>query len=148
MAIVTLSTIDRLTKPTSLSIGADDAVLEADVTALATALQAVIRGATLRQVISIPNVVAVGSEVPPADEEANRKNLWLFRSQDTVNGKIFTNRIGTANNTALPSPTTDFLDLTAGLGLALKTAWDDVYVSPYGNAGVLLTVQQGNGSGN
>lgn len=148
MATLTFSTIDRLNKDTSMSIAAADAVGNTAVQDIADALQAIILGAPIRAVKSVPTIVDAGSAIPPADENANRKNMWQFRFQDSVNGRIFTHTLGTADNTALPSPTTDFLDLSAGLGLAVKTALDAAYRSPYGNAGVLLSVQQVNGSGN
>lgn len=142
MASVTFSTIDRLSKDTSISVQAIDAVLEADVDALAAAIQAIILGATLKAVKSIDTTLQAGSLVPPANEDANRGDKWLFRTQDNVNGKVFKNEIGTADSSALPGPTSDFIDLSAGLGLAVKTAWETVYRSPYGNAGTLLSIQQ------
>lgn len=149
MATLNYSTYDRLALQTSTSINADDAVTDPNVQALADALDAVIRGSAIKAVKSIRTTVDAGSAVPPADVEANRKNKWLFRTQVSAeDGKIYTNELGTADNTALPSPATDFLDLTAGLGLALKTAWETVYESPQGNAGVLISVQQVNEQGN
>lgn len=147
MATVTLSTIDRQSKPTSMSIGAADAVLDADVQSLSDALDAVLRGPDSRAVITVPNVVDQGSAVPPADKEAQRGNKWLFRVQSAAGadiGKKFQHEIGTADNTVLTTATDDFLDLTAGVGLALKTAFETVWRSPIGSAGTLLSVQQTN----
>lgn len=144
MAKVTISTIDRQSLQTSLTIPADDAVGTAAVQALADAMDAVIRGAAVGATITVPEIVDAGSAVPPADTEANRGNKWLFRTQVAAENKIFTNELGTADNSQLASSTDDFLDLTAGVGLALKTAWDAVYESPAGNAGVLISVQQVN----
>jgi len=142
MSTVNFSTIDRQSKPTSMAVPADDAVLDATVQALADALDAVILGAASKATVTVPNIVDAGTLVLPADENANRGNKWLFRTQVAAENKVFTNEYGTADNAQLPSPTDDFLDLTAGTGLALKTAWDALYESPAGNAGVLLSVQQ------
>ncbi len=143
MAIaLSMSTIDRLGLPTSTRMGAIAAVTDPQIQALVDAWDAVILGAAIRGVKSEDDVIDVGSQVPPADELANRGDKWLARAQDSTTGKIFTHELGTADFSQLPSPTSDFLDLTAGVGLALKTAFDAAYESPEGNTGVLLSVQQ------
>ncbi|NJN97907.1 MAG: hypothetical protein HC875_29450, partial [Anaerolineales bacterium] len=98
MAKINISTIDRQSQQTSLSIPADDAVGTVAVQALADAVDAVIRGAAVSATITVPEIVDVGSAVPPADEEANRGNKWLFRTQVAAENKIFTNELGTADN--------------------------------------------------
>lgn len=145
MASVSFSTIDRQSKSTSMTVGADDAVTDVNVQALADALDAILRGAAVKAVVNIPNVVDAGSAAPPADKEAQRGNKWLFRVQVSAapeNGKVLTHEIGTADNSVLATSTDDFLDLTAGVGLTLKTAFETVYRSPNGNTGVLLSAQQ------
>jgi len=137
-----MSTIDRLSQPTSTRFGAIAAVSDPQIQAVADALDAVILGANIKAVKSEDSVVDVGSQTPPADDDANRGNKWLMRAQDSTTGKIYTHELGTADNAQLASPTSDFMDLTAGVGLALKTAWDAAYESPAGNTGVLLSVQQ------
>lgn len=144
MATVTISTYDRANKGTSLSIGADDAVTDVNVQALADAIDPIIRGVAVKAVVTIPNVVDGGTPGPSTDKDAQRGNKWLFRVYDSVGQKTYTHEIGTADNTVLPTAADDFIDLTAGVGLALKTAWDAVYLSPDGNAGSLLSVQQVN----
>jgi hypothetical protein len=131
-----------------MSFDVADAALNADIVDFATALQAVILGSTLKATKSVHTIAQQGSAAPPANVNANRQNKWLFRVQDNTTGQIYTHEIGTADNADLPSPTTDFLDLSAGVGLALKTEWDALYQSPDGNAGTLLSVQQINRSGN
>lgn len=140
----TVSTIDRLSKRTSTKIPVATAATDPELQAIVDAIDAVILGATASGVKTVATVIDAGTNSPPADEDANRGNKWLMRVQDSVNGKIFTYEIGTADNSQLPSPSSDYLDLTAGVGLALKTAIDAAYESPYGNAGVLLSVQQVN----
>lgn len=142
MAKVTFSTIDRQSKPTSLTVGADDAVLDATVQALADALDAIITGADLRAVVQVPNIVDIGSATPPADKSSDRGNKWLFRTQEATTGKIFKNELGTRDATALPTATDDYVDLTAGVGLAVKTAWETLWTSDEGRAGTLLSIQQ------
>lgn len=144
MAKLNLSTIDRMAQPTGITIGTDDAVLEASVDALATALDGVILGAAIKAAITTTTVLQAGSQSPPAEFFANRGNKWLFRVESIAGadlGKIYTHELGTADLNQLPASGSDFLDLTAGVGLALKTAWDAVWESPIGSAGDLLSAQ-------
>lgn len=143
MAIsVSLSTIDRLSLPTSTRIAAITAVTDPQIQTLTDSWDAVILGSALKAVKSEDTTIDGGSQVPPADELANRGQKWLARAQDSTTSKVFTHELGTADFSQLPSATSDFLDLTAGVGLALKNAFDAVYESPEGNTGVLLSVQQ------
>lgn len=139
-----ISTIDRLSKQTRMVFGVAAAATNPELQATVDAVDAIILGAAASGTKNVPEVIDAGSAVAPTNENAERKNKWLLRIQDSVNGRIFTHEIGTADNTQLPAPTSDFLDLTAGVGLALKTAIDAVYESPYGNSGALLSVQQVN----
>lgn len=139
---VSLSTIDRLSLATSTRNGVITAATNVQIQALTDAWDAVILGAALKATKTEDTVVDVGSSVPPASKDANRGSKWLARAQDSVKGKIYTHELGTADFSQLPSATSDFLDLTAGVGLALKTAFDAIYESPEENPGVLLSVQQ------
>lgn len=147
MTDFTVATLDRLSKRTSMTIGVNDAATNPQLQAIVDAVDGIILGSAASGTKTVPTVIDAGSSAAPADTGANRLNKWLLRFQDSTNGKIFTHEIGCADNTQLPSPTSDFLDLTAGTGLALKTAVDAVYRSPYGNAGVLVSVQQVSRSG-
>jgi len=135
-----------------MEVPAADAVGDVAVQALADAVDAIIRGTDVSAVVTVPNVVDVGLPGPATDIDADRGNKWLLRTSvpadNGAQGAIYKNEIGTADNGALPAASNDFLDLSAGVGLALKTAWDAVYVSKQGNAGTLLSVQQVNRSAN
>jgi hypothetical protein len=123
-------------------MGAIAAVSDPQIQAVADAWDAIILGSAVKGVKSEDTVIDGGSQVPPSEELANRGQKWLARVQDSTTSKVFTHELGTADYTQLPSPTSDYLDLTAGVGLALKTAIDAAYESPEGNTGVLLSVQQ------
>lgn len=142
MASLTLSTIDRNSKKSILKLGVDPAATNIALQALTDALDAVTIGSDIKAVKTEDTQIDAGNATPSANQQSDRGRKWLFRSQDTVNGKIFTNELGCADNTLLPSANSDMLDLTAGAGLTLKTAWEAVYESPYGNSGTLLSVQQ------
>ncbi len=139
---LSLSTIDRLILPTSTRNGIITGASDPQIQTLTDAWDAVILGADLKATKSEETIVDTGSQTPPSDELANRGQKWLARVQDSTSGRIFTHELGTADFTQLPSPTSDFLDLTAGVGLALKNAFDAIYESPEGNTGVMLSVQQ------
>lgn len=144
MPSLTISTIDRQSKPTSMSMDVVSGATGAQEQAVNDAIDAVILGSAAKCVETTATVVDAGSQTPPNDVNANRGNKWLLRMQDSTSGTIYNHEIGTADSAQLPSATVDYLDLTAGVGLALKTAVDAVYQSPLGNAGVLLSVQQVN----
>lgn len=139
-----VSTIDRQSKRTTMTMGVLDAATNPELQAVVDAVDGVILGAAASGTKVTREEIDAGSAVPPTDKAAQRENKWLLRFQDSVNGEIFTHEIGTADSDQLPTSTDDYLDLTVGVGLALKTAVDAVYESPYGNAGSLLSVQQVN----
>jgi len=144
MAKLNFSAVDRMAKKTSMSMSADDAVLEADVDAFATALDAVLLGSAVRADKTTTVTLQAGSQVPPNEPFADRGLKWLFRVEaiaGTDIGTIYTHEMGTADRAQLPSANSDFLDLSAGVGLALKTAFEDIWESPQGSAGTLLSVQ-------
>lgn len=143
----TVSTLDRQSKRTSMRIGVDTGATDVELQAIVTAIDAIILGSDASGVKTVSTEIDAGSAAPPADKDANRGNKWLLRIQDSVNGEIFTHEIGTADNAQLPSATDDYIDLTAGVGLALKTAIEAVYESPYAHTGVLASVQQVNRGG-
>lgn len=138
---VSLSTIDRQSKPTSTRHRIIAAASDPQIQGLTDAWDAVILGASIKAVKEESTTVDAGSAVPPSDELANRGSKWLYRAQ-VVDGTIYTGELGTADFTQLPSASSDTLDLTAGVGLALKTAFDLIYEGKNGETGVLLSVQQ------
>ncbi len=146
MATATYSTIDEQANPTSTRLNVADAITDPQAQAIADAIDDLILGSAVRATVTVPNVVDAGSQVIPTDPMSRVGNKMLMRLQETASGKVYTNELGTFDNDALPTGN-DFLDLTAGFGLALKTAIDAVWESPLGNAGVLLSVQQVNRKG-
>lgn len=140
---LSLSTIDRLAKPTSTRFGVIAAVSDPQIQAVADALDAIILGQEVKAVKTTDDIIDAGGSAVPTDEECNRGNKWLMRAQ-TTSGNRYTFEIGTADNSQLPTPGTDFLDLTAGVGLAMKTAFDAAFEGKDGNTGVLLSIQQVN----
>lgn len=94
---------------------------------LATAIAAVTLGRSIRNTI-VYNRAIVGNE-PAASTAAQRENKWLCRYHDVTTFQKYRVEIGTADLTKLPDHK-EFMDLTAGDGLALKTAFEAVVRSP------------------
>lgn len=94
---------------------------------LRSAVQAVILGNTFQYTEIYAD--SVSAKTPAASTLAQRENKWLCRYHDTTNGQKFQVSIGTADLTKLPA-NKEFLDLSAGVGAALKTAFEAVVVSP------------------
>lgn len=106
------------------------------MTALRTAVEAVVMG-TLRS----ETIVAVTDEIPgvaPASAWAQRETKWLVSGVDGA-GFTSTIEIPTADLTLLAGGT-GTLDITAGAGLALADALNDVWMSPRSSSAV--TVQR------
>lgn len=147
MPDLALSTLDRQSNRSSTRFAVKTAATNGELQAVADAVDAIILGSNVSATKVTAEVIDAGSAAPPADKTANRGDKWLMRMQDSTTGQIYTHEIGTADGAQLPSSTDDYLDLTAGVGLALKTAIETAYESPDGNAGVLLSVQQVNRAG-
>lgn len=144
MAKLNLSSVDREAKKTSMQMNVDDAILEATVDALANALDGILLGSAVSADVTTTVNMQAGSQVPPAEFFANRGNKWLIRIESIAGadiGKIYTHEMGTADLNQLPATSSDFLDLTAGVGLAFKNALEAAWESPIGSAGTLLSVQ-------
>jgi len=139
-------TYDRNNKPTSMSWGVGDTPNLTNVGDLGPLLDALVTGSTVGiDVVESTSVVAAGVG-PSADANAQRQNKWIFRFQVDAGatlepGKIYHHFFGTADNSVLPSSSSDFVDLTAGVGLAFKAKADLVWKSPLNEAGALVSVQ-------
>jgi len=82
------------------------------------------------------------SKLPAADQMAQREIKLLCRYEGASTHKSFRVEIPTFDLSLLPLHS-EFLDLTAGVGAALKTAWEAVVKSPddAAEATVLLSAQ-------
>lgn len=94
---------------------------------LQTALAAIVIGVFLKTELRYSSSI-LGS-TPAASALAQRENKWLMRYHDATSFQKFQVSIGTAD-LLLVDGNTERLDLTAGDGLALKTAFEAIVVSP------------------
>jgi len=139
MGKVNWSFIDHDAEASSVGMGIPDlgvgniAAQLTLVDAVETALLAVTIGELQsKSVIATTEDFAV---TPPADGYSQRETKWLVSGVDTE-GNNASMEIPCANLDLLPSGS-GVLDLSAGAGLALKSALDDVWTSRQGN---LVTV--------
>lgn len=99
--------------------------------ALTDAIMAIVIGVKVQSRFGdVDNFVAT----PPTSKLAQRGVKWTLVGRDTVTGVPVINHVPTANLTLLPAGDGEDLVLTAGTGLALKTAYDALVKSPAGNA--------------
>jgi hypothetical protein len=138
------SAVDRDKKSTSLRIKTDPTTTVGEIATLAGAFD----GVTLSTGFGgskMTEEIGVGrSNVYPTVGEANRGKKWLLRTQYVdIDGatQVTNNLVGIADHSLL-APGIDSLDLTAGAGAALKTAWEAVFLSPDNTAGVLIEAKQ------
>lgn len=94
---------------------------------LLAAVQAIILGVQYQKVIVADRTV--NAKTPAASQAAQRENKFLLRYHDIVTGKKYNVSFPTADLTKLPNHQ-ELLDLTAGVGLALVEAFQDLCVSP------------------
>lgn len=105
---------------------------------LLAATQAIVLGELNRERIVLSDTLS--SSAPAASSAAQRENKWLVRYTDTVTHRIFKGEIPTADNSLLAN-NSEFLDLSAGVGLAFKNAFEAVVKSIAGNAVQVISVQ-------
>lgn len=107
----------------------------ANVTAqegLITDLSVAIAGITLGRIVGSSIVWLRGNfeKIPSDNPLAQRENKWLCRYHDAVTFQKMDGSIGTADLSLLADHS-EFLDLTAGEGLAFKSAFEAVVKSKY-----------------
>jgi len=105
------------------------------MTALENAIEAIVIGTSAKNEITLTR--AILSALPASSQLAQRENKWLMRYHGTTLAQKFQASIGTADLLELPSGS-EFLDLTAGDGLALKTAFEAIVKSPNDSAETVI----------
>lgn len=114
MAITTLNAGNLAAQTTLLS-------------ALRSAAQAVVLGDFRQDVITLLRPIPSVSR--PTDTAAQRENKWLLRAHSATSNQKFRYSLPTADLSLLADGS-EYLDLSTGVGGALKTAFDAVIRSP------------------
>lgn len=105
--------------------------------ALQTAIEAVTLG-NVWQLVRQASAVRL-TQVPPVSKAAQRECKCLIQYEDAITKKRYGVELPTFDLTLLKL-NSDEVDLTAGAGLALKTAFEAYAQSPYGNDCVILKI--------
>jgi len=138
---VNVPVIDASDEVSTVSIiVTEPAPVDGDITAFFDAIDGVSIG-TLRESI-LTNAIQkdVGSSAIPANKFAQRELKWLCKYTDNTTLDRFRFEVPCADASLLGT-STDFLDLSAGAGLALKTAFQAIARSKNGNAVTLNSVE-------
>jgi len=116
------------------------AAVTTNITALSNALLAIGLGNLLQTTITL-NRFDAGSG-PASSDLAQRENKWLLRYHDATTNQKFQVSYPCADLTA-HMPNSEFVDLSTGPGADVKSAFEDVVVSPdnAANSVVLDSIQ-------
>lgn len=74
-----------------------------------------------------------------AEKAAQRETKWLVSMEDNTTHRIETFTIPCADTSLLPDNHSELIDLSAGAGLALKTAVEAVYRTIGGNTATIVS---------
>lgn len=124
-------------KVTTFSAPADAAPLDAEITALYSAVDGLVLGVEKGSYLVQRTEKDAGSDALPASGAAQRTTKWLVRYTDGASNLRHL-EIGTADH-ALTTPPSDYVDLTAGAGLAFKTAFEALTIA--GGTPTVLSIQ-------
>lgn len=114
------------------------AATQALLATLLASIQAIVIGELHKERITLSDTLS--SSAPAASPLAQRENKWLVRYTDVTTHRVFKGEIPTADLSLLAS-NSEFLDLSAGAGLAFKNAFEAVVKSIDGNAVQVISVQ-------
>lgn len=120
----TTSTVVPITTLTAANVVAQLALVDT----LITATNSIILGNLYKEDVNWSTIM-LNALTPATEQEAQREKKWLVRYHDSSSYENFQISIGTADWSLLPDHE-EFLDLTAGVGLAWKTAAEAIMKSP------------------
>lgn len=130
----------RFKLPVATLTAANYVAKKALIDTLVTSITAVVIGNLNQETIIIDRVAVVAGAA--TSNLAQRENKWLCRYHDATNAKKYRAELPTADLSQLAAHS-EFLDLSGGVGAALKAAFEAIVVSPFddGHAVVLDSVQ-------
>lgn len=117
-----------------------DGISIANAQALIGAVNAASIGTFGRQDIVTRELVAAGTAVRPTDPAAQKENRFKVTYQDTSTLKYYSFTIPCADLSLLPAGS-EFLDLTAGVGLGIVTNYETYGESELGNPVAVISIQ-------
>lgn len=135
MAKLILTNKDYSDEESQMQVYVADAITDPDITLLHNALVELAYDGWQQTILRI-DAGKDGADGPKAaNPESQREKKWLFRF---TGNKSYTREMPAAELTNLSSDGED-IDLTAGVGLAVKTEWDK---SVLGDAGEATTLER------
>lgn len=108
-----------------------------DFGALRTAIEGITIGVVHKE--SWTGDETILSNTPPANGFAQRESKWLVRYRDDVTEEVYRMEIGTADLSLLPAGE-EFLDITAGAGLAFRTAFETIARTPESSSNTVTVI--------
>lgn len=125
----------------TISAANHDAI-KAAMTALADAIEDLCLTNMYQRTFTAAITAGLGGDTPPANPAAQIHTQWLFTFKDTVTGVIYRRRVHGADYSKATEQDLYglYVPLTAGEGLALKTAFEAYVQEVAGNAVELLRV--------
>lgn len=115
-----------------------DATITA-INALSTAILGVqVENALQSKIVTAQNNLI--SRSPATDKASQRESKWMLTLEDNTLHSLSRHEVPLAD-TQWVTANSDFMDLSAGPGAALKTAVEAIVKSPAGNAVSLVSVQ-------
>lgn len=132
--------IDYSNEKSTVGVYVADAITDVNALALNAAIAGVSLGTNQDAAVLFRNEFFTGVATPPTNHFAQRELKFFCRYIDNVNSKEYSFTIPCAD-AALTVGNTDMIDLAAGAGLALKSAFDTHCLSELGNAVTLNSVE-------
>lgn len=140
MTTLHIPVIDYSGESSAADLSVDPAISDANITLLFNAVDGIVLGNIGQSTLNTAEAKDAGPGGAAADPFATRKGRWLLRYHDAVTLRKASLTIA-APALALLVGNTDFANLAAGAGLALKTAFDANALGIDGNGAVLDSVE-------
>lgn len=140
MTTLNVRFVDYSNEVASAGVYVADGITDPNAMTLSDAILGVSIGTREKTVKTLSSVLDNGSQVPPVNKFAQREMRFLCRYTDSVTGKRYSFSIPCADAN-LCVGNTDMVDLAAGDGAVLKTAFETWAISELGNAVTLNSVE-------
>lgn len=124
----------RIPEVDEINFVATDALVDA----LAAAVEAMSLGTLIKDTRTY--ITTKFAKTLPGDLNAQREKKFLVAYEDSVNFSKYSSEIPCADLSLLDTDGST-VDLTAGAGLALVTAFEALVISPFGNAVTVLEIR-------
>jgi len=136
MSNIRFNVKDNSNENSTFKIAVDDAISDANITALRDAIDGVSIGTVGQTYLDLSVAKDAGSQALPASPFAQRETKWLASYTDDVTGEAYKKEVPCADLSLIVAGT-QAMNIAAGAGLTFKTQWDALVKSRDGNATTL-----------